>query len=61
MARRKLEEKNIRKITRRGRAGESFGLTIPKEIISDLGWREKQKVVVKKIRGGFQVKDWRSR
>jgi putative endonuclease len=26
-----------------------------------LAGREKQKVVVKKIRGGFQVKDWRSR
>lgn len=55
--RRKLEDKNIRKITRIG--GSSLGVTLPVDIIRSLKWREKQKVVVKKIRGGVQIKDWK--
>ncbi|MFZ2975415.1 MAG: AbrB/MazE/SpoVT family DNA-binding domain-containing protein [Candidatus Moraniibacteriota bacterium] len=59
MPTRKLEEKNIRKLTRSGREGRSLGLTIPKELVGELGWREKQKVKVTKIRGGIQIKDWK--
>ncbi len=58
MARRKLVEKNIRKLTRMGRAGSSLGLTIPKELAKDLGWRERQKVVVKKVGNKLIVSDW---
>ena len=56
MATRKLEDKNIRKILKNG---DSYAVTIPIEIMSELKWKEKQKVVVKKIRGGFSVKDWK--
>jgi di/tripeptidase len=56
MATRKLEDKNIRKILKNG---DSYAVTIPIEIMTELNWKEKQKVVVKKIRGGFSVKDWR--
>lgn len=56
MATRKLEEKNIRKILKNG---DSYAVTIPIEIMNGLKWKEKQKVVVKKIRGGFAVKDWK--
>jgi len=59
MGRRKLEEKNIRKLTRMGGKGVSVGLTLPIEIVKELGWRERQKVVVKKIRGGVEIKDWK--
>jgi len=59
MALRKTKEKNIRKLTRMGREGSSLGMTIPIEIVEELGWKERQKVVVKKTRGGFTVKDWR--
>jgi len=59
MPRKKLADKNIRKLTRMGRAGSSLGLTIPKEMVSFLGWRERQKVTVKKVRGGILVKDWK--
>jgi antitoxin component of MazEF toxin-antitoxin module len=55
----KLKNRNIRKLTRMGRAGSSIGLTLPKEIISALGWRERQKVKVKKFRGGVLIKDWK--
>lgn len=56
MTTRKLEDKNIRKILK---SGDSFAVTIPIEIMNELKWKEKQKVVVKKIRGGFSVKDWK--
>ncbi len=61
MARRKVEEKNIRKLTRMGREGSSLGMTIPKELIQELGWRERQKVKVTRIRGGLQIRDYRSK
>jgi len=51
----KLKNKNIRKITKVGRA--SLAITLPKEIAGELGWKEKQKVVVKKVRGGVLIKD----
>ncbi|MBU2028762.1 hypothetical protein KJ761_02625 [Patescibacteria group bacterium] len=55
----KLKDKNIRKLTRVGRAGSSMGLTIPKEIISTLGWRERQKVKVKLERKKIIISDWK--
>ncbi|MFC1700742.1 AbrB/MazE/SpoVT family DNA-binding domain-containing protein [Patescibacteria group bacterium] len=57
MTRRKAKNKNIRKLTRIG--DKSLGLTVPIEILQKLGWREKQKVVVKKRGEGFIVKDWK--
>ena len=59
MPRSKLKDKNIRKLTRIGVG--SIGLTLPKELVESLGWRERQKVVVKKIRGGLQIRDWKRR
>jgi hypothetical protein len=59
MSVRKEEEKNIRKITRVG--GTSLAVTLPIELVRDLGWREKQKVVVKRVKGGLMIKDWKSK
>jgi antitoxin component of MazEF toxin-antitoxin module len=59
MAIRKLKEKNIRKLTRMGREGSSLGMTIPKEIVNKLGWRERQKVTVKKVGKKLIVEDWK--
>lgn len=56
MARQKLANKNIRKILKNG---DSYAVTIPIEIMTELKWKEKQKVVVKKIRGGFSARDWK--
>jgi len=47
----------IRKITKVGRA--SLAVTLPIDIVRKLGWKEKQKVVVKKVRGGVLIKDWK--
>ena len=57
MADKKYSDRNIRKITRNG---TSHSVSIPVEFLKQLGWKERQKVVVKKIRGGIQIKDWRA-
>jgi len=59
MATKKVGEENIRKLTKTG--GKSIGLTLPIEIVRELGWRERQKVKVKRIRGGIEIRDWRSK
>ena len=56
MSDKKYQERNIRKITRNG---GSLNVSIPVEILKKLGWKEKQKVVVKKIKGGVVIRDWR--
>ena len=58
--RRKSEEKNIRKISKVG-SGSSFSVTLPIEMVRDLGWKEHQKIEAKRIRGGIVLKDWRKR
>jgi hypothetical protein len=57
MANKKAEERNIRKLTRI--AKRSIGITLPIELVRELKWREKQKVIVKKVRGGVLIKDWK--
>jgi hypothetical protein len=57
MANKKAEERNIRKLTKSGNG--SIGLTLPIEIVRELGWKEKQKVVVKRVHGGVMIKDWK--
>ena len=58
MTTRKLEDKNIRKITRVGRT--SLAVTLPVEMVKDLGWKEKQKVKISKVRGGMIIRDWKN-
>ncbi len=56
--RRRLENRNIRKITKMA-GGASYGLTLPIEFVRKLGWRERQKVVVS-LRGKvISIKDWK--
>jgi antitoxin component of MazEF toxin-antitoxin module len=57
MPRRKSEDANIRKLTKSGNG--SIGLTLPIELVRELGWKEKQKVVVKRVHGGMLIKDWK--
>ena len=52
----KYKERNIRKVTRNG---GSLNVSIPVEIVKKLGWKEKQKGVVKKVKGGGAIRDWR--
>lgn len=57
MANKKSNETNIRKLTKIGR--QSLGLTLPIGMMRELGWRERQKVVAKRVRGGVMIKDWK--
>jgi len=50
-------DKSVRKLTKLG--GKSIGLTLPIELVRELGWREKQKVIVKRVHGGILIKDWK--
>jgi hypothetical protein len=59
MANKKAEETNIRKLTKIGK--KSIGLTLPIEMVRELGWKERQKVKVKRIKGGLEIRDWRRR
>ena len=52
-----VTDKNTRKLTKLG--GKSTGLTLPIDMVRELGWREKQKVVVTRVRGGMMIKDWK--
>jgi bifunctional DNA-binding transcriptional regulator/antitoxin component of YhaV-PrlF toxin-antitoxin module len=52
-----MEEKSTRKLTRLGKV--SLAVTLPVEMLRKLNWREKQKVVVRKIRGGLKITDWK--
>ncbi|TRZ78508.1 AbrB/MazE/SpoVT family DNA-binding domain-containing protein [bacterium] len=55
MGRRKLEENGIRKIIKSGR---SYAVTIPIEMMRELDWRCKQKVVVRKSGKKIIIEDW---
>ncbi len=54
---RKTGEQNIRKLTKLGK--KSLAVTLPVDIVKGLKWKEKQKVVVKRVRGGVVIKDWK--
>lgn len=57
MGARKTGEQNIRKLTKLGK--KSLAVTLPVDIVKGLKWKEKQKVVVKRVRGGVVIKDWK--
>jgi len=56
MANKKYSKRNVRKITR---SGSSLNITLPVEFLAKLGWREKQRVVVKEERGKIVISDWK--
>ena len=56
MTRRKSNEEHIRKIAR---SGDSYALTLPINMVRELGWKEKQKVVVTKRGKSILIKDWK--
>lgn len=59
MAVRKSEDRNIRKLTKIGKL--SIGLTLPVEMVRELGWKSKQRVVVTRVNGGVVIRDYRSK
>ncbi len=57
MPRRRIENRNIRKLSKSG-GGVSISLTLPIEIVRELKWRDNQKVVVKKVGKKIIIEDW---
>jgi antitoxin component of MazEF toxin-antitoxin module len=56
---RKTSEKNTRKLVKLGKV--SLSVTIPRDLIIELGWREGQKVVAKKHGKGIAIEDWKDK
>ena len=59
MANTKYKDRDIRKLTRVGKA--SFCVTLPVEYVGKLGWKEKQKVIAQKRGKGILITDWPER
>jgi len=52
-----MKEKNIRKIVKNGRG--SYYINIPIDLLRELKWKERQKLVVKKRGKGIEIVDWK--
>jgi len=57
MGRRKLKDKNIRKLTKL--AKKSLAVTLPVEMVRQLKWKERQKVVISLKGKTISIKDWK--
>jgi DNA primase len=58
MARRKIEDRYIRSLTKVS-GGKSYAVTLPVEYIRKLKWRCKQKLDVKLSQGRITISDWK--
>lgn len=54
-----LKDKNVRKLLKIGKT--SLATTLPKEMTDALGWREKQRVVIKRKAGKLIISDWKKK
>jgi len=57
MARRNLRDKNIRNIQKNQ---HTYSVSIPIEEIKALGWRERQRVNVRRVGTHLVIEDWGS-
>ncbi len=58
MGRRKIEDRNIRNLQKTA-GGSTYIVSLPIEGVRELGWKAKQKLVVKKYGDGILIKDWK--
>ncbi len=58
MSRKKLEDREIRKLTRTG-GGQSISVTLPIDQVRLLKWRDKQKVTIKRVGQKLVIEDWK--
>lgn len=54
---RKISEVGMRKLMRLGKT--SLAVTIPREVVLELGWRQDQKVMVKREGKKIVIEDWK--
>ena len=57
MARRKLSERDTRKLLKLGNG--SIAVTLPIDLVRELRWQEKQKVRVRKRGKSLIIEDWK--
>jgi len=57
MARRKLKYRHIRSLLKLA-GGRGYGISLPREEFRELGWKAKQKLVVKRYGKGLLIRDW---
>jgi len=53
------KEKVERKLSRSGRG--SLYVILPREFVKSFGWKERQKLVVERVKGGLLIRDWRKK
>ncbi len=58
MGRNEVGEENVRKLQRTGEDDGSLMVTLPKELVKKLAWREHQKVVVTLQGKKLVIEDW---
>jgi antitoxin component of MazEF toxin-antitoxin module len=58
MARRIFEEEHIRSLSK-GAGGSSYSIILPKHLVRELGWKQKQKLEVRKHGEGILITDWK--
>jgi antitoxin component of MazEF toxin-antitoxin module len=58
MGLRKLSEQHVRKLQATGENGESYAITLPKELVLELKWRKGQKLSVTKDGKKLIVQDF---
>ena len=60
MGRKKVENRNVRKLTKVG-GGTTYAITFPIDTIRLFGWKEKQKMIIEtdKARKRIIIKDWK--
>ena len=59
MANKSYKDKDIRKLTRVGKA--SFAVVLPVDYVAKLKWKEKQRVVVKRKGSKLIISDWKKK
>jgi hypothetical protein len=53
-------EQEVRKIQTTGQDGDGCMITLPKELVENLGWRKAQKVTMEPYGQGLIVRDWQA-
>lgn len=56
MARRSLEDREVRKLSKRG---ASYTVTLPIEAVRALKWRDNQKLTITRRGSALVIKDWK--
>jgi len=52
-------KKRVRKLTKQGKY--SYYIVLPKGVVDELDWRERQKLVIRKYGEGILIKDWKKK